>query len=96
MKTLKIISIENLKSILNNLNENKYEKKSIYFNNIILNFPKMRNKVNIKDNEIKKIEENIEKDEKITLDIQSLANTILLDNNSLKYYLIDMSFPLNH
>ncbi len=50
----------------------------------------------MKKNEIKKIEENIEKDEKITLDIQNLANTFLLDNNSLKYYLIDMSFPLNH
>lgn len=54
LKTLKISSIENLKSILNNLKENKYEKKSIYFNNIVLNFPKLRNKVNIKDNEIKK------------------------------------------
>ena len=50
----------------------------------------------MKKNEIKKIEENIEKDEKITLDIQNLANTFLLDNNSLKYYLIDMLFPLNH
>ena len=27
LKTLKISSIENLKSILNNLKENKYEKK---------------------------------------------------------------------
>ena len=50
----------------------------------------------MKKNEIKKIEENIEKDEKITLDIQNLANTFLLDNNSLKYYLIDILFPLNH
>ena len=56
----------------------------------------MRSNINIKDNEIKRIEKIIEKDEKITLDIQNLANTFLLDNNSLKYYLIDILFPLNH
>ena len=95
MKTLKITSIENLKSILNNLKKNKFEKKSIYFNNIVLKFPKMRSNVNIKDNEIKRKETIIEKNEKITLDIQNLANTFLLDNNSLKYYLIELLFPLN-
>ena len=95
MKNLKFTSIENLKSILNNSKKNKFEKKSIYFNNIVLKFPKMRSNVNIKDNEIKRIEKIIEKDEKITLDIQNLANSFLLDNNSIKNYLIEMLFPLN-
>ena len=95
LKNLKFTSIENLKKLLNNLKKNKFEKKSIYFNNIVLKFPKMRNKVNIKNKEIKKVKTIIEKEEKITSEIKNLANTFLLDNNSIKYYLIEMLFPLN-
>ena len=94
-ENLKFTSIENLKKLLNNLKKNKFEKKSIYFNNIVLKFPKMRNKVNIKDKEIKKVKTIIEKDEKISFEIKNLAYTFLLDNNSIKYYLIEMLFPLN-
>ena len=55
----------------------------------------MSNKVNIKDKEMVKIKTIIKKDEKITLDIKNLVNTFLLDNNSMKYFLIEMLFQLN-
>ena len=61
---------------------------------MLLKFRKIINNIKIKNNTIKK-QTKSQKQIKIRIDIQNLAYTLLLENNSIKYYLIDMLFPLN-